>query len=90
MEKTGGARLTSNVLLLNADIDFELSQAAQDALRNSVPLTLVLRMQIVVDDAPMTVFNFNEKLLLQREIQVAPHCFGCTAGSGSSCGGSTT
>jgi len=50
----------------------------------------VLRMQIVVDDTPMTVFNFNAQLLLQREIQVAPHCFGCTAGSGSSCGGSTT
>jgi radical SAM/Cys-rich protein len=50
----------------------------------------VLRMQIVVDDVPMTVFNFDESVLLKREIQVAPHCFGCTAGSGSSCGGSTS
>ncbi len=49
----------------------------------------VLRMQIVVDGTPMTVFNFDATSLLQREILVAPHCFGCTAGSGSSCGGST-
>ena len=26
--------------------------------------------------------------LRQREIVVGPHCFGCTAGAGSSCGGS--
>ncbi|MFH1984534.1 MAG: arsenosugar biosynthesis radical SAM (seleno)protein ArsS [Pseudomonadota bacterium] len=49
----------------------------------------VLRMQIVVDGVPMTVFNFDKNALLGRDIQVAPHCFGCTAGSGSSCGGST-
>jgi len=49
----------------------------------------VLRLQIVIDDVPMTVFNFDWTALLAREIRVAPHCFGCTAGSGSSCGGST-
>jgi radical SAM/Cys-rich protein len=31
--------------------------------------------------------DFNPKLLAQREIVTGPHCFGCTAGAGSSCGG---
>jgi hypothetical protein len=28
--------------------------------------------------------------LLSRPVVTGPHCFGCTAGAGSSCGGSTT
>jgi radical SAM/Cys-rich protein len=39
---------------------------------------------------PMTVFNFDFNSLMNRRIQFASHCFGCTAGAGSSCGGSTT
>ncbi|NJL41138.1 MAG: radical SAM/Cys-rich domain protein [Leptolyngbyaceae cyanobacterium RM2_2_4] len=31
--------------------------------------------------------DFNPKLLAQREIVTGTHCFGCTAGAGSSCGG---
>jgi radical SAM/Cys-rich protein len=31
--------------------------------------------------------NFNLQTFLEREIAVANHCFGCTAGAGSSCGG---
>jgi radical SAM/Cys-rich protein len=31
--------------------------------------------------------NFNLSELAQREIVLNQHCFGCTAGSGSSCGG---
>jgi radical SAM/Cys-rich protein len=34
--------------------------------------------------------NFNLETLLKREIVTKKHCFGCTAGAGSSCGGSTT
>ncbi|NJO39134.1 MAG: radical SAM/Cys-rich domain protein [Cyanobacteria bacterium CRU_2_1] len=33
------------------------------------------------------VRDFNPKLLAQRHIVTARHCFGCTAGAGSSCGG---
>ena len=44
------AAISNGVLQLDADIDFGLSRAAQEALRNSVPLTLVLRMQIVTSD----------------------------------------
>ena len=43
----------------------------------------------VFTEKPMTVFNFNYKKLVNREIIFDSHCFGCTAGSGSSCGGAT-
>lgn len=37
--------------------------------------------------APRTIFEASLTALQEREIMVGPHCFGCTAGSGSSCGG---
>ena len=50
----------------------------------------------LVPDAPRTVFDalalddaaFTRQVV-QREIVVGAHCYGCTAGSGSSCGGAT-
>jgi radical SAM/Cys-rich protein len=39
--------------------------------------------------APRTVFDFDRAALDRRHIVVGPHCFGCTAGAGSSCGGAT-
>ncbi len=38
--------------------------------------------------SPRTIFDFERSSLGGRDIAVGPHCFGCTAGSGSSCGGS--
>ena len=46
----------------------------------------MLDMQVFIDK-PMTVFNFDFQKLIAREIIFDSHCFGCTAGSGSSCGG---
>ncbi len=40
-------------------------------------------------DAPRTIFDFDLEKLNRRRISTAPHCFGCTAGAGSSCGGAT-
>jgi radical SAM/Cys-rich protein len=37
--------------------------------------------------APRTIFEFKPDELKNREIVIGPHCFGCTAGQGSSCGG---
>jgi radical SAM/Cys-rich protein len=34
--------------------------------------------------------DFDPEALSHRPIVVGPHCFGCTAGAGSSCGGATT
>lgn len=39
------------------------------------------------DQQPMTIHDFNLALLQQRQIVTGRHCFGCTAGAGSSCGG---
>jgi radical SAM/Cys-rich protein len=36
---------------------------------------------------PRTIAEFDPERLRARAIEIGPHCFGCTAGSGSSCGG---
>ena len=41
----------------------------------------------VATGAPRTIFDAVLPSLADREIAVGPHCFGCTAGTGSSCGG---
>jgi len=40
--------------------------------------------------APRTILEFDRALLEHREIVLGPHCYGCTAGAGSSCGGAVT
>jgi len=40
--------------------------------------------------APRNIRDFDPAQLHTRRIVTANHCYGCTAGSGSSCGGSTT
>lgn len=37
----------------------------------------------------LSVFDVDVDILLARRIRFAEHCFGCTAGAGSSCGGAT-
>jgi radical SAM/Cys-rich protein len=39
--------------------------------------------------APRSIFEFDAAALGRREIVLGAHCFGCTAGAGSSCGGAT-
>jgi hypothetical protein len=41
----------------------------------------------VSPELPQTVFDFASEKFFGRRIKTAAHCFGCTAGSGSSCGG---
>jgi radical SAM/Cys-rich protein len=42
------------------------------------------------DPAITSLKHFNAERLKRREIATGDHCFGCTAGSGSSCGGTLT
>ncbi len=44
----------------------------------------------LAESAPQTIFEFDRDALGTRSIVIGPHCFGCTAGAGSSCGGATT
>lgn len=37
--------------------------------------------------APRNIADFDTAALQNREIVLGPHCYGCTAGAGSSCGG---
>ena len=48
---------------------------------------LALKMGLSGNSTPKNIRNFNEEALLGRRITTANHCFGCTAGCGSSCGG---
>lgn len=41
----------------------------------------------VMKNVPRHIKQFNQDLISKREIRTADHCFGCTAGNGSSCGG---
>jgi radical SAM/Cys-rich protein len=40
--------------------------------------------------APTHIRDFDSAQLNQRQIMTRNHCYGCTAGSGSSCGGAVT
>jgi radical SAM/Cys-rich protein len=47
-------------------------------------------LDLKVDCTSNHISQFNIKELNAREIIIGQHCYGCTAGSGSSCGGSVT
>jgi radical SAM/Cys-rich protein len=43
----------------------------------------------IANGSQRTIFEASVAALTGRRIVVGPHCFGCTAGAGSSCGGAT-
>ena len=47
-------------------------------------------LELGVDSPVGHIARFDLAALEQREVRVARHCFGCTAGAGSSCGGAVT
>jgi radical SAM/Cys-rich protein len=47
-------------------------------------------LELKVSNKSKHIHNFNLHELNKREIVVGQHCYGCTAGSGSSCGGAVT
>lgn len=49
----------------------------------------VLDLPLAGLKSPRTIFSFSYDDLLTRSIVFKDHCYGCTAGSGSSCGGAT-
>jgi hypothetical protein len=44
-------------------------------------------LELPVAGTTRTIFDATPALLEGRPIEVGAHCFGCTAGAGSSCGG---
>ena len=53
------------------------------------PADMVVYGRVWTGDSAKPLFDFDLAALDRREIVVGPHCFGCTAGAGSSCGGAT-
>ena len=49
----------------------------------------MLEMQARAGGKPLTVFDLDLGEAMGREIRFGVHCFGCTAGAGSGCGGET-
>ncbi|MGB7786016.1 MAG: arsenosugar biosynthesis radical SAM (seleno)protein ArsS [Salinimicrobium sp.] len=47
-------------------------------------------LQMKVDSRVQHISEFDKKTLQDREIKISQHCYGCTAGAGSSCQGSLT
>lgn len=47
-------------------------------------------LELKVSNPHKHISNFNANEINEREIIVGQHCYGCTAGSGSSCGGAVT
>ena len=50
----------------------------------------MLDMNISIKNKDLSIHDFDFKTLVNRKIRFGSHCFGCTAGNGSSCGGNTT
>ena len=46
-------------------------------------------LELKVEGKMQHVSEFDEKALNERTIKISQHCYGCTAGAGSSCGGAT-
>lgn len=44
-------------------------------------------LDLKINNKHQHISNFNLESILQRDILVGNHCYGCTAGAGSSCGG---
>jgi radical SAM/Cys-rich protein len=62
---------------------------AHDGTLHDCDFNQMLAMTVEAD-APQHIRDFDLERLERRAIAVDRHCFGCTAGAGSSCGGSTT
>ncbi|HEY2107095.1 MAG TPA: arsenosugar biosynthesis radical SAM (seleno)protein ArsS [Candidatus Binataceae bacterium] len=51
----------------------------------------MLEMPLMIDGKPLSIWDVHDLAALEgAAISTAAHCFGCTAGSGSSCGGALT
>lgn len=49
----------------------------------------MLELEVEEGGVPLTIFELDLEQLREIPIKTAAHCFGCTAGAGSSCGGTT-
>ncbi len=67
-----------------------LVSVAWDGILYDCDFNQMLGLPIRQQENPTTIFDFNERSLKARQLVFGSHCFGCTAGAGSSCLGKTT
>ena len=63
------------------------SQLSVDWLGNIYDCDFNQMLEMHVFSEPSKLWDFSPQDLIHRSIKVKDHCFGCTAGAGSSCGG---
>lgn len=67
-----------------------LVSVSHDGTLHDCDFNQMLAMPVASGDGrAATIFDFDFARLMQRRIRFGPHCLGCTAGAGSSCGGVT-
>ncbi len=66
-----------------------LISVAYDGQLYDCDFNQMLNLPLKCHGESRSIFDFHTTELQERSIQVADHCFGCTAGAGSSCGGNT-
>ena len=69
--------------------DCDFNQMLDLAVEPPAPQTVMDLARSLAPDAPPASPADVLAALLRRRIVTGPHCFGCTAGAGSSCGGAT-
>ncbi len=67
----------------------QIISVASDGRLYDCDFNQMLKLPLIVDHKTQDIFSFDLAALSRRTIAVADHCFGCTAGAGSSCGGAT-
>lgn len=63
------------------------SQLSVDWLGNIYDCDFNQMLEMHIDDRPSKLWDYTPEDLVDRMIRVDDHCYGCTAGAGSSCGG---
>ncbi len=67
----------------------QIISVASDGRLYDCDFNQMLKLPLIVDHKKQDIFSYDQAALSRRTIAVADHCFGCTAGAGSSCGGAT-
>ncbi len=78
-----------NPVAANGIMCRNIISVSYDGMLYDCDFNQMLDMKLKTNDKAVSIYDFDFKALLNRNIRFDSHCFGCTAGSGSSCGGNT-
>ena len=90
IDDEAGIRFTIREVLRSESLRVLAAENSAEGLRlarEELPDVVLLDIRL---GAPATIHDFDLEVLTARPIATGQHCFGCTAGAGSSCGGAVT